>query len=452
VTDLHQFDTKYTVRGQCSDAGGMGTLLFVSVAGQDAPPWSVLKLCKLADPEMLARFKREVHVMQQFAGNGYVMPVVDANLAHDPPYFVMPFFEHGDLMANSTHIRADSALMEHVFDRMIDCVAQLHDRHILHRDIKPQNFLVAAGGVIVLSDLGLCCDGESLTAFTRSSQWAGTPSYLPPEFLLPGGFRDADVTADIFMLGKSFYSIASGRDPMYLVSDGILPQLFPVFERCCAIDKRSRYASLASLKQSLKAAFDVILGRAVGPATVNSLMRSIADRLKTSHQFIAEEVVQFLEQLALVDQQDQYQVCLALPFEAFGVLSQPMLQQHLTRFLAIYKRMAEDATYAWAFAEDIAKNMQVLVNATTVNAADKSEALRIAIISSVRQNRFAAMDTCRAMITSISDDELAQRVHDVLIAHSDQFIAAIDPGECRAVAIRSAIASIKAASAPPPNL
>jgi hypothetical protein len=77
-------DGKYEVRGQCSNAGGMGTLLFVTAVGTEAPVL-VLKLCKLTDPEMLARFRREVRVMQQFTGNSYVMPILDANLDHEPP-------------------------------------------------------------------------------------------------------------------------------------------------------------------------------------------------------------------------------------------------------------------------------------------------------------------------------------------------------------------------------
>lgn len=434
-------DRKYLVRGLCSNASGMGTLLFVTEVGVKNPPTLVLKLCKLTDPEMLARFRREVRVMQQFKGNSYVMPILDANLDHEPPYFIMPYYENGDLMNSAPSLREDLALLETVFNRMIDCLAQLHDRDILHRDIKPQNFLLG-GGSLVVSDLGLCSEQESMTAFTRSSQWAGTPGYLPPEYI-NGGFKDADATTDIFMLGKSFYAILSGRDPMYLVPDGLPPQLFPIFERCCTINKSSRYPSLASLKQSLKAAFDVLLGRAVGPGKVCALLRAITDRLRTTHQYQPDEVTRFVDELAILTENDQHQICLELPAEVFSVLSQALVQSHLTKFISIYRGMAEEATYSWSFAETIADNMKILFDAQDTSPADKAEALRVAIIAAIRQNRFAAMDTCRAMIMKAMDDGLAQRVHDVLMQHSHYFIQSIDPSACKAVAVRAAIVALK---------
>lgn len=435
-------DGKYQIEGQCSNAGGMGTLLFVRPVGNHGPPL-VLKLCKLADEEMRTRFRREVRLMQQFDGSSYVVPIIDANLDHDPPYFVMPQYEHGDLMSKAAQFRGNLGQVETVFNRMIDCLAHLHERQVYHRDVKPQNFLLG-DGTMVVSDLGLCTEHESPTGFTRSTQWAGTPGYMPPEFLA-GGFKDANAPSDIFMLGKSFYALLSGRDPMYLVADGIPPQLFPILERCCAVNQASRYQSLASLKQSLQSAFDVLLGRAVGPGKAYALMRAIADRLRLSQQYGPAEVGQFVEELGHLEVSDQHKMCLELPPEAFSVLSQALVQPHLSRFIQIYRAMADNATYSWSFAEDIAKNMKVLFDSDSTPPTDKAEALRVAIIAAVRQNRFAAMDTCKAMIVHVEDAELGQRVHDILVEHDTHFIRHIDPSECRAPAVRAAVVNLKAA-------
>jgi hypothetical protein len=435
-------DGKFQVVGPCSNAGGMGTLLFVTPTGSVGPQL-VLKLCKLADEEMRARFRREVRLMQQFAGSSYVVPITDANLDHDPPYFVMPHYEHGDLMGKAEQLRGNLEHVETVFGRMIDCLAHLHEKQVFHRDVKPQNFLLGHGTMVV-SDLGLCTEYASPTGFTRSAQWAGTPGYMPPEFL-NGGFKDANASADIFMLGKSFYALLSGRDPLYLVPDGIPPQLFPILERCCAVNPASRYQSLASLKQSLQSAFDVLLGRAVGPGKAYALMRAIADRLRLSQQYSPAEVAQFVEELGNLEPSDQHQMCLELPPEAFSVLSQALVQPHLSRFIQIYKGMAQNATYSWSFAEDIAKNMKVLFDSEATTASDRAEALRVAIIAAVRQNRFAAMDTCKAMIFRAEDAELGQRIHEILVEHDTHFIRHIDPAECRAPAIRAAVVKLKAA-------
>ena len=102
--------------------------------------------------------------------------------------------------------------------------------------------------------------------------------------------------------------------------------------------------------------------------------------------------------------------------------------------------MAEEGSYGWSYAETIAERMRGFFDAPDVSAANKAEALRIAIIAAERQHRFAAMDTCRAMITSAINDELGQRVHDVIMEFQYQFIVSIEEANCRSPAVRSALA------------
>ena len=305
-----------------------------------------------------------------------------------------------------------------------------------------KNFLIDIEGLVV-SDLGLCSEADSPTAFTRNSAWLGTPGYLPPEFLAPGGFKSATLSSDIFMLGKTLYFLLSGRDPMYLLSDNIPSPLFAVIERCCANSAANRYQSLASLRQSLTAAYDVLLGRAVGSALAIRTLRSITDRIEALNQYQPLELQKFVEELVMLNTQDKIQLCLELPSELFSVLAQEPVQSHMPQFLSVYRQMAEEGTYGWSFAEVIAKNMQTFFVATDVSPANKAEALRIAIISAHRQNRFAAMDTCRLMITSVIDDDLAQRVHDVMIEFPYSFIESIEESSCKAVGIIAALVALK---------
>ena len=268
-------DGTYRIDGICNESGGMGTLVFVTrVDGQNPFP-IVLKYCREEEDEFLARFKREVRLLQEFQGNSKIVEIVDANLDHVPPYFVMKYYSDGDLTGLHEALVGNYDLQEQIFREMIDCVGELHRAKKFHRDIKPQNFL-RDGDRIVISDFGLSTELESKTAFTRSSVFWGTHGYLPPEFH-QGGFKHASASGDIFMLGKSFYVLLTGRDPLYLVSDDVPGPLFVIIERCCALNRDGRYQDLASLKQSLTAAYDVLLGRVHGPARAGAVLGTIRD-------------------------------------------------------------------------------------------------------------------------------------------------------------------------------
>ena len=99
------FDERYLVLGPCNEGGGMGTLLFVRRLSRVNGPRRVLKFCKATTAEAIRRFKREVRLMGEFRGNKRVVQLLYSNLDHDPPYFVMDYFEDGDLTTLGPNLR-----------------------------------------------------------------------------------------------------------------------------------------------------------------------------------------------------------------------------------------------------------------------------------------------------------------------------------------------------------
>lgn len=426
-------DGKFLVTDVCCVSGGMGTLVFVNPLAADYAFPLVMKYCRDTGDEIRHRFRREVRLLAEFQGNSKVVEIVDHNVDHDPPYFVMRYYPDGDLATASDRLRADIAFQEKTFLQMVDCLAELHSRDKFHRDVKPQNFLRHGDGVVV-SDFGLSKELDGHTAATRSSQWWGTMGYLPPEFLVSGGFKHANAPSDIFMLGKTFYVLLTGRDPTYLTGDGIPAPIFTVIERCCDLRPENRYQLLATLKQRLTAAYDVLLGRNLGPGRAGQLLAQIND-----NKADATEVVAFIESLAMLDDSERTQILFELEANVFHILTSEAVQSHLPQFLRVYQEMVENATYGWSYAETIADNMKILFNAETVSDTDKTRALELAIIAAVRQNRYAAMDTCKGMIKSIQDEQLGYRVAEMLTQHPEYFIQAIEPSECRSDAVIAAI-------------
>ena len=86
----------------------------------------------------------------------------------------------------------------------------LHDRGIVHRDLKSSNVMVLPNGVARLLDFGTARLLESDDAITRHGEFVGTFAYAPPEQLTGG---HVDERADIYSLGVLLYRLLTGKRP-----------------------------------------------------------------------------------------------------------------------------------------------------------------------------------------------------------------------------------------------
>jgi serine/threonine protein kinase len=98
----------------------------------------------------------------------------------------------------------------HYIDQVLAALAFAHERGVIHRDIKPANILIAAGGVVKLTDFGIAraAGGQRLTGTGRA---VGTLAYMSPEQIRTG---EADARSDIYSLGLTFYEMVTGRRPI----------------------------------------------------------------------------------------------------------------------------------------------------------------------------------------------------------------------------------------------
>lgn len=250
-------DEKYIDLGEQSIDGGMGVVKFVlcKKTGRKV----AMKICK--DQQLLVRFKPEVQLLLKLQHLPQIINIIDYNLDKAPYYFTMPIAPSGDAMKLIPLLNSNIQLQNQIFNSMMDCIEAIHKENCLHRDIKPQNFLVFENFKIIAIDMGVAKDlnDDGKTRVTHTQAPGGTEEYAPPEFYEPGGFKYSDQTWDIYSLGKTFYRLLTGKNARFLKKENIPTPIFNVLQKACHSEKFHRYDSITSLRRALNHAYDTIL-------------------------------------------------------------------------------------------------------------------------------------------------------------------------------------------------
>jgi tetratricopeptide (TPR) repeat protein len=175
---------------------------------------------KVLPPELLAgvsvdRFDREVRLAARLQ-HAHIVPVLSAGQMNGVPYYTMPFVDGASLRdrLNAGPLPVSEAVS--ILRDVARALAYAHERGIVHRDIKPDNVLVA-GGSAVVTDFGIAkaisaartgAPGETLTQIGVS---IGTPAYMAPE--QAAADPETDHRADLYSFGCLGYELLTGRPP-----------------------------------------------------------------------------------------------------------------------------------------------------------------------------------------------------------------------------------------------
>src|SRR5207302_3083771 len=111
---------------------------------------------KLLRPELvvlnkdsIATFEREAKVIASFR-HPHIIDVSDYDVFHGIPFIVMPFIEQGSLRTlHPLGSDVDPATILSYVKQIADALQYAHDRKFVHRDVKPDNFLLGPQGVLL---------------------------------------------------------------------------------------------------------------------------------------------------------------------------------------------------------------------------------------------------------------------------------------------------------------
>ena len=163
------------------------------------------------DEKTVQRFLREARAAGQLS-HPNVVGVHDAGVVDGFHYIAMEFVD-GTTVHKATKDRGKFSEKEalEISEQVAEALKYAHGRGILHRDIKPDNFLIDTTGRVRLADLGLArFQNKNDAELTQDGEAMGTPHYMSPEQCRGA---DVDARSDIYSLGASMFVMASGQTP-----------------------------------------------------------------------------------------------------------------------------------------------------------------------------------------------------------------------------------------------
>ena len=249
------------------------------------------------DSDQLERFRREARAVAQLS-HPHIVGVIDYGEDQGRPYIVLEYVE-GETLKERIRRNGELDVSEAVayaieIARALGCA---HARHIVHRDVKPQNVLIDEEGSAKVTDFGIArsLDDDGLTADGRV---LGTTDYVSPEQALG---HDVTGQSDLYSLGIVLYEMLTGSVPfsgenqvavamkhvreelpdVQALRPEVSASLAAVIDRATAKDLHERYRSDEELIADLE---DVLAleaarsGSATGEAT--TVLRTLPSRAR----------------------------------------------------------------------------------------------------------------------------------------------------------------------------
>ena len=254
------------------------------------------------DEEFLERFRREALAASKMSHHN-IVNLLDVGEEDGYRYLVIEYMRGRTL---KDIIQEKGRLPEPVAGqiaiRILSALQHAHDNGIIHRDIKPQNVLVNAEGLVKVADFGIARVAGSNT-LTKGDNVMGSVHYFSPEQA-----RGDDVTAasDIYSVGVVMYEMLTGKVPFdgdtpvsialqhisappvppSQIADGISPAMEQVVLTAMSKDMRSRYHDAADMARAIRSAMQnpQLSEMATSPVTALQeqvrLQTEVTDRMK----------------------------------------------------------------------------------------------------------------------------------------------------------------------------
>lgn len=208
----HLVDGRYEVLSRIA-RGGMATVYLARDRRLDRDVALKVMHPHLAEgssgAEFVARFRREARAAARLTHPGLV-GVFDQGVDGETSYLTMEYVDGTNLrrrLGDDGTLSVGDALR--TAEAVLDALTAAHRIGLVHRDVKPENVLLAEDGRVKLADFGLARAVTEVTSTTTGTIF-GTVAYLAPELVTHG---ISDTRTDVYAVGILLYEMLTGRQP-----------------------------------------------------------------------------------------------------------------------------------------------------------------------------------------------------------------------------------------------